>query len=732
MKKWRRNKEMGTLFDAVEMLAALSLHNRSFETSQKISASLLAAIATRLQVSDRSWSNWIGASLMDKLQPSEFQPGLGFQNFYRAVANLHYIIDVSRIRKVLASNSIFLQHLIYVPPHTKTGEASSSLLSNRTAIASGGNELNDQDSHYDSGIIVGTARPELERLPRDLLRGSDATGEPRAPGIKPKTRYDQGIPEGTTSILPAGKNLEKAHESISSDVLHEVLKLPSLLQTAVQAMNNLDAVRMGATTRSRQTNTLKRGNQPSNTLALQSYVISRLIPPTAKTSGSKQSDKTKKSNLSSAKLLNEISVPSPSQHASSLSVTGMAYNAIGGFSAASAREDVLSMPRLLQDSLAGMIPAPAWRIRVAERIPELDVANDPKGSKNFAKSPHGMLNIRARFLEGLTRNLSSSAFEQSNPSRQPIIPYEIPSLVKARAMTSKQVDKIVRNTVAGTYTGNTKSPASDTPAQRSLDGRLNLVSHRMREISSGQNQSGPGLMEGISTTEPKRSPEGSEKAIPDKDRIRVEKRTSPIAKDGFDYYRGITVASGLRQLYSTFTLENLLHKRRPGVAATTLLAPNNIAPRNLLSAPPSSQLRSRKDSRLDPFRIMDGSLDLPNVTQIASILTNHAVRGMVTALTTPVHAPATTTSGSNSRRPRSRQSHVQDSKLRTEPFSTISRADNDGQHYSSSRTGDIYRRGHEPTLLSGTTVERSTKLTLRELRIMMEQIFQEELKRYGL
>ena len=193
----------------------------------------------------------------------------------------------------------------------------------------------------------------------------------------------------------------------------------------------------------------------------------------------------------------------------------------------------------------------------------------------------------------------------------------------------------------------------------------------------------------------------------------------------------------LQNTYSKYILHNMLGKER-GASSRILIGDKDYSMR-LLSAPGRKFNSKGVKNEVTLIRKMrDGSIDLPLMSQLQGILTNHVI-----------HKTNEGSSGSAAM-----LSYRQVLSLQIPSMPSVFRSSMPHQSFARAGTIGYISAGEQPTATpafktrelekqtprhdnryggSSTRLEKTGKgLSLRDLRKMMEQIFQEELKRYGL
>jgi hypothetical protein len=187
--------------------------------------------------------------------------------------------------------------------------------------------------------------------------------------------------------------------------------------------------------------------------------------------------------------------------------------------------------------------------------------------------------------------------------------------------------------------------------------------------------------------------------------------------------------ANLRLAYSEYIFDNMIRRNR--ASAHLLLVDNQRhIPRPLAQ-------RGRRSAAISEHRMLDGSMPLPSITQLQVMLANHSARktgsvGGAIALLSRDQIIASPNPGT----PTGRRAALYKSPplvVNSAPGHGIEpRGTNSAKSPTRSEDMEKARFGSSKPN-TNTKRESSYKpLTLRELRKMMEQIFRDELKRYGL
>ena len=197
--------------------------------------------------------------------------------------------------------------------------------------------------------------------------------------------------------------------------------------------------------------------------------------------------------------------------------------------------------------------------------------------------------------------------------------------------------------------------------------------------------------------------------------------------------------ASLRQTYSRFTFDSIIPKGKTGVATATLVSlPSRSV--DLFSTPPRKvRSKNRRDEFFDPFRVKEGSIDLPSISQLRFMLEEHAIKGMDHARTVPIAALSQTQVGppgtQGLHRGAMRLPHPQVAEAPRAASSAEERPTEGRSHkslsYGKSRTG-VQPLNFEEKRMIRPEQEKNETISLRDLRKKMEQIFAAELRRYGL
>lgn len=728
---------MVTFVEAVEMLAELSLQIRALEAQQHFLAILKSTMLPNFSTPDLFRASMINVDLTHKLNDMRIALSRGsrlaLQKLPSELANYHYTTDLNRLRGSLTYNDLFLPNLLYNSPPVKSigGGIFSSATRGKSKEIGSGDGLGE---------------------PTSLSAGNRSTQESKVLGIdetRRKTMRSAQDFERSTRFLPIKKITDLDSSGTGSLTPQEVLRIPGILQAAVQDVfsGKFGQVNLLARTRSSGKYKEKAMSPAASFLPLQSYIMPAGDTETGKTHGTKQTGKIPVLKLASTrtKLTNKESRAIHVPYISKLPISTIAHRTITGLHAASVGKATLNVPALWEAVLRGIFPGVKLN-NLVKGPTNLEIAGDGKINKPVDESPRSSLNLHVMAIEGLTRGFPNVSQADSNtPAIEPDPIKFVSSLLLARRSVALRTGSVMTRAF-GTAYATSRRPAAHTVQRHLSRGEADLVRPREVELSTGQsmtNSHSPEAVEGIPRTglapslaDATRKDLSSE--LREDDRLRRKKRDGELTH--FDTKRdnaGFTPAASLRQVYSRFTLDRIV-RRGKGGAAAAMLVNLQKTPGNLLSVPPRRvESRNRRNMQFDPMNRADGSLDLPQVSQLRAMLAEHVIRRMNSSLTTPMVALAHPIPQSSSRLHRglTRYTYQQITKVQEDGFSGYRSSPTVRQNSSSSsrqnESGDR-RFGSEVRSVTVDTAKKDDNSSMRDLRKKMEQIFQEELKRYGL
>ena len=245
----------------------------------------------------------------------------------------------------------------------------------------------------------------------------------------------------------------------------------------------------------------------------------------------------------------------------------------------------------------------------------------------------------------------------------------------------------------------------------------------------------------LGTTQPKLAGvllEDSNKTIQKKSQVDSHKNNNEPGTSNVNIGERLTVNSvaRLQKTYSKYIFHHIIGKDQRGTSS--ILIGGQDRSMRLLSGP-GRKINSKnvKDADTIMKKARDGSINLPLISQLQGILTNHVIyktKGASTGSATALYGGQVLYSPVSPAPIVSR---------RNMSYQSLQRAGSTGHDKSreqSTATSAFKMQergkqstGHNDRPVSSTRSEKIDKsLSLRDLRKMMEQIFQEELKRYGL
>lgn len=697
----RRNEHnMVTVFETVEMLAALSLQNRGLEAYRRFLAILKPTTSTQIQTPDHFIAGKISLEFINKMNQMRLtyslENRLGLQKLRTELANFHYASDINRIRESFAFNSVILPNLLYASLVRRIDDRILSSVTGKSIATEFGNEhsgetlLHQENRRIDSTVKTDPKSPSISLELRSRKSEASATSDMRTQPIRAAREL-----EGKFLPLERGTDIETFGAGTST--MQEVLKVPRILQAAVQAIGKWGQIKLQARTPSSGKFKVKDSPRVERFFPLQSYIMTPGEAATGQTHGMKQKgDVPSRISSSRSEPTKRVKVPGTPKSP----IFTIAHRTIAGLSGASAGGMALSVPALLQLAMREIMPAASRKGQAAKELPELGTTRETWINKHTDESPRSGLNLHVVAIEGLTRGfprLSQADSSTSAIERDPL--KLISSINMARQAVALQTGDVMMRAARSAYMIGASKTDSVRPRAAESIGLASIHSREEEPIAAAKF---------------------------------AQSSLDGTSKDN-------SAAASLQQAYSSFTLDNLIRKRKGGVVAAMLLTLRK-SPGNLVSMPPRKvESRNRREKDLDPKKLVDGSLELPHVSQLRAMLAEYAIRRIDSGLMTPIaafaqqHASPPSTAGL--RRAMTRQSYPQNQKKQEDIHSayrsspTAGHSNSSSSRYSESNDRHI---GRDVRSVSVSTPERSNNLSLRDLRKMMEQIFQDELKRYGL